>query len=92
MSISSRKPLPVPNPSVPYIQCSADVKEIISNRLVKWRQDRFLLRHPGGDPLKCQHGATVEIDGKFYCTKHGGGIALRRWLNGELVEKKEEGQ
>lgn len=41
-----------------------------------WRQNYRSPRHVNRDPNFCFLDAHVEIDGKVYCTKHAGQIAL----------------
>jgi hypothetical protein len=84
--ISAVKPVITKPARVVTPQCCVDIDDTI--RLQQWRQDRYKRLRPKFDPLLCQHESTVEIDGKHYCTGHGGKVALCKWLKGELVEKK----
>lgn len=57
-----------------------------------WRE--YVHRNPGrnngkyasGRMMQCTFDGVVEIDGKPYCRKHAGFIALDKWLEGKLVE------
>ena len=42
----------------------------------RWRAERSRYRKAGFDANYCFLDAHVEIDGKVYCTKHAGQIAL----------------
>jgi len=39
---------------------------------------------PSHAPDCCQRDSSIVIDGKNYCRLHAGGIALDRWLRGEI--------
>ena len=41
-----------------------------------WRIQRY-----GDDAMRCTFPAVCEIDGKHYCARHGGEIALRKLLD-----------
>ncbi|WP_316397326.1 hypothetical protein [Bradyrhizobium sp. 33ap4] len=66
-------------------QCCAPVEP--PTKATMWRRDRYLKLRPSFNPDACQRESTVEIDGKPYCRLHAGGLALDKWLKGELVEK-----
>lgn len=81
------KPVYDPPKRIPTPQCCVEVEDTV--RLQQWRLDRYKALRPEFDPLKCQREASVEIDGKPYCSNHGGRVALKKWLRGELVEKEQ---
>lgn len=68
-------------------QCCAEVEPPTHANM--WRRDRYLKLRPTFDPDRCQRESTVEIDGKPYCRLHAGGIALDRWLSGNLKGNQE---
>jgi hypothetical protein len=45
---------------------------------IAWRQDRY-----GGEWNRCTFPATVEIDGREFCSRHGGEFALSKLLGEE---------
>lgn len=50
-----------------------------------WRRDRYVKLRPDFDPNRCQRESVVLIDGDHYCRLHAGGVALEKWLKGELI-------
>lgn len=80
MSFKTLRPLPGAPVPPPDRKCSFIVPA--NTFLNEWRLQRYPDR-----PRECRHGAYVEIDGKAYCARHGGKIALEKWARGELVEK-----
>lgn len=89
MTISRIKPILVKHPRVETPQCCAQVHESDNNRYRQWRLERYQKLRPSFDPLKCQRESVVMIDGKAYCRTHAGALALKKWLNGELVTHEE---
>lgn len=85
--IARLKPLRVKPARIIAPQCSAE-PEFDTPRNKEWRQERYKKLRPTYDPKLCQRESTVEIDGKPYCSSHGGSIALKKWLRGDLVEHK----
>lgn len=73
------KPEPLHTP-----QCTMPVDP--PTHATMWRRDRYKRLRPSFDPDRCQRESTIEIDGKPYCRLHAGGLALERWLRGELLE------
>ncbi|MET4238600.1 hypothetical protein [Bradyrhizobium sp. RT10b] len=76
------RPVPMPTP-----QCSEVVYSVGHDQ--QWRIKWYSERRPGNDPTRCQHESNIEIDGKPYCRRHAGSIALSKWIRGELVEKRK---
>jgi len=72
-----KAPKPVATP-----QCSAPVDP--PSHAPAWRRERYMRLRPSYDPDCCQRDSSVVIDGKTYCRLHAGGIALDRWLRGEI--------
>jgi len=55
-------------------QCSSLVSDNqLTLRLQDWRTHRY---GKANNPYHCRHGATVLIDGKPYCARHAGQLAL----------------
>jgi len=79
-----REPVIRPEP-VSTPQCSMVV--YTAGHDAAWRERWYGQRRPGADPKRCQHDSNVTIDGKPYCRRHAGALALERWLKGDLVEK-----
>ncbi len=84
MSFREVKPLLVKPPRVVTPQCCVEPDD--TDRMRRWRQERFKKLRPDMDPQKCQRESVVQIDGKYYCANHGGKVALKKWLRGELIE------
>jgi hypothetical protein len=57
-----------------------------------WRRERYTRTRPSFDPDRCQRESVIDIDGNHYCRLHAGGIALERWLKGELTEAPKAGE
>ncbi|HEV2155432.1 hypothetical protein [Bradyrhizobium sp.] len=83
--ISKLKQTPPPPERVITPQCTTVVPA--NTHFETWRKGRYADLRPHTDPARCQRESVVEIDGKPYCTLHGGKVALAKWLKGELVEK-----
>jgi len=56
-------------------------------RFEEWRKGRYQKLRSHLDASRCQRESVVTIDGKPYCRLHAGGVALDKWLAGELVER-----
>lgn len=89
MTIDVLKPKIIKPERVETPQCCAEVDP--PTKASMWRRDRYKKLRPHFDPDRCQRESTVEIDGKAYCRGHAGGMALDRWLKGDLVEAKLSG-
>ncbi len=72
-----KAPKPVATP-----QCSAPVDP--PSHAPEWRKERYKRLRPSYNPDCCQRDSSIVIDGKTYCRLHAGGIALDRWLRGEI--------
>lgn len=83
--ISSLKPIVIRPVRVETPQCSAVVPATTSHEI--WRKGRYAKLRPHMDPTCCQRESSIEIDGKPYCRRHAGNIALDMWLQGKLGEK-----
>lgn len=71
----------------PYVQCGARASDMNSPRGEHWRKHRYADR--GLDYTRCSRNAQYEIDDKPYCSAHAAKLALKRWIDGSLVERKE---
>lgn len=52
----------------------------------EWRKNRYSKLRPSYDPTLCQHPSVLEYQGKHYCGRHAGVLALDLWVSGKLVE------
>lgn len=66
---------PTAGPWRPRPKCDGQIRPQ-SEYQAQWRSRRY--GKDGRDPMACIRLATVEIDGKHYCSLHGGEIALAR--------------
>lgn len=80
--ITTLKPLAIKPPKVKTPQCCVEVDP--PSHATMWRRDRYKRLRPTFNADRCQRESVFEIDGKPYCRLHASGIALERWLNGEL--------
>lgn len=88
--ISTLKPIVVKPERVVTPQCSAVIPA--DTRFEEWRKGRYQRLRPHLDHTRCQRESVVQIEGKPYCRLHAGGLALDRWLKGDLVLKNNQTQ
>lgn len=65
-------------------QCCVPVTEFWESFAKHYRERRLArAKEAGLDPEYCQRRSTIEIDGKPYCAKHAGPIAIRILVEGK---------
>ncbi len=84
MTVSEIKPRVLRPEPAHTPQCCAEVDP--PTHATMWRRERYPKMRPSFDPDRCQRESMIEIDGKPYCRLHAAGIALDRWISGQLIE------
>lgn len=85
--IETLKPVVIKPARIVTPQCSAVIPA--DSRFEQWRKGRYSRLRPHMNAECCQRESIVQIDGKPYCRLHAGGMALEKWLSGELVTKSD---
>lgn len=68
----------------PMIQCEATVLPPTHDN--DWRRRNY----QGPYPDHCRRMSAITIDGRSYCRLHAGGLALEKWLSGQLREVESD--
>lgn len=83
-----------PSQPIKKVRCDADVT-MNSDYGGKWRESMVREgkgRYSGNARVEqCTFNAVVEINGVPMCRRHAGQVVLSMYVNGDLVEKNNEG-
>lgn len=82
------KPLPEIKVPRPRVQCSVVVDD--PPGVPGWRRRHYASDRTSTDHTRCQFQSVVKIDGKVYCARHAGNVALRILLEHAKVDNAEQ--